>query len=103
MIALLWACALPEPVERAAVLANPLATIDRAVDTTPFVGDAAEVRAASGYEYVRIGERWVVGLAKGVEVGAAVEVTPIGVARDFRSRKTGHVYEELWFGVLRPR
>lgn len=103
MIALLWACSIPEPIEVAVAVGNPLSTIDRDVDRTPFSGAAEEVRAAGGYEYVRIGERWVVGLAKGVEVGTAVDVTPIGLARNFSSRRTGHDYDELWFAVLRPK
>lgn len=103
MIALLVAaCGVPESVEVAAVRANPLSSIDRDVDTTPFTGSADDVRAAGGYEYVLVGERWVVGLSKGVEVGDALTVKPIGVARDFTSHRTGDRYDELWFAVLKP-
>jgi hypothetical protein len=102
MWSLLLACSLPPQVETAAVLLNPLTTLDRAVDRTPVTAAADEVRAAGGYEYVRLGDRWVVGLAKGVRPGERVTATPIGRTRDFASRRTGHRYDELWFVVLAP-
>ncbi len=100
--ALLAGCAVPEPVEAAVVAANPLLELDRDIDRTPFSGVADEVRAAGGYEYVRIGERWAVGLAKDLAPGDALTVRPIGVAHGFASRRTGDRYDELWFAVLTP-
>lgn len=95
-------CAVPEAVEVAAVRANPLSTIERDIDRTPFAGEADEVRAAGGYEYVHVADRWVVGLSKGIAVGDALTVKPIGRARDFVSHRTGDRYDELLFAVLAP-
>ncbi len=99
LVLLLVACGAPA-VEATVVAANPLLSLDRDIDRTPFTGRADEVRAASGYEYVRIGDRWAVGLAKGVAPGDPVKAAPVGLARHFHSRQTGHRYPELWFSVL---
>ncbi|MEZ4322221.1 MAG: hypothetical protein R3F61_32410 [Myxococcota bacterium] len=103
MIALLLACALPPQVEAASVAANPMLTLDRTIDRTPIDGIAREVRSAGGYEYVALGDRWVVGLAKGIAPGDAVRAAPVGVAHDFHSSRTGDSYDSLWFSVLSKR
>ncbi|MEM6928427.1 MAG: hypothetical protein AAF602_15945 [Myxococcota bacterium] len=101
MIAVLGlvACGTP-PDELVQPVLNPLLAIDRSVDRTPFDGTVAEVRPAGGYLYLRVDERWVVGLAKPVTRGDQVTVSPVGIARAFTSRRTGDHYDELVFGVV---
>ncbi len=82
---------------------NPLLSIDRGGDRTPFDGTVREVREARGYLYLRVDERWVASLAKPLVPGDLVTVQPIGVAHAFTSRHTGHHYDELVFGVVSAR
>ncbi len=99
MIALvLAACSWEVAAEAAA--RSPLWSLDRSVDRTPFAGVVEERLDAGGYTYLRVGDRWVVGLDHGEQVGAVVEVKPLGLARDFRSARTGRTFDALWFGVV---
>ena len=81
---------------------SPLLSIDRSVDRTPFEGAVTERVAAGGYAYLRVNERWVVGLDHGLTEGNLARVEPIGVAHQFHSARTGRTFDELWFAVARP-
>jgi hypothetical protein len=93
VIALLIACGTVGP-------SNPLAGIER-VPAVPFTATVVERVDAGGYSYLQLDDgRWVVGLDKGHLPGHPVKVTPIGVAHDFESGRTGRTFATLTFGVL---
>jgi len=92
-----------------AAAANPMETLDRSVDRTAKDGYIAEMVAAGPYTYARVGlgqgddyeERWVVAMRGGLEEGDVVRVTPMGVRRDYTSKRTGLAFEELWFATVK--
>lgn len=94
---LLLACTTPQ------LPSNPLGAIERTPDAASFVGTVETRREAGGYTYYEVDETWVVSVGRPHGVGEAVEVRPIGRARDFHSARTGHTYEELLFAVVKSR
>lgn len=88
--------------------ANPLPALDRAVDRTPRDGFIAELVAAGPYTYALVGlgegdeyeERWVVAMRRGLEAGDVVRVTPMGLQRDYVSKRTGRTFDALWFATV---
>jgi uncharacterized OB-fold protein len=85
--------------------ANPLASLDRAVDKTPRQGAVVEVVPAGPYRYALVDfdgtERWVVSLRQSFDAGDRVRVVPSGLARDFESARTGMVFDELLFAAVK--
>jgi hypothetical protein len=89
------ACAAPPAI-------SPLATLRRTPEEPDRRGVVTEVVAAGGYAYLRVEERWYATVAKGIATGEQVRLDPIGVARDFHSRRTGRTFSELWFASVQP-
>ncbi len=89
IVALVLACATPPT--------NPLRDMELLADRTPIV-DTVNARIEAGdYVYLQLGERWTVGFDHGAHPGDRATATPIGIARDFTSKRTGRTFEELWF------
>ena len=76
---------------------NPLSKVDVAVDRTPFEATVSDRIEAGDYVYLQMGDRWTVGFDHGAEIGDRATATPIGVAHDFESARTGRTFETLWF------
>jgi len=98
-LVVLLCCAQPEP------LRSPLATLSDA--PPPFEGVVAEHVPVDGYTYAHVdplGDAppvWVASLETELAVGDAVAVTPLGLARDFRSRQLGRTFDSLLFVTIR--
>lgn len=109
-LVLLGACeadlsAVADRVE--AVAARPPLSDLEDVPATPFAGVVLEHADAGPYDYVRLalcdgGDRWVVGLDKGLVPGAYATVKPVGAQHAFASRRLARTFDTLWFGVLTP-
>jgi hypothetical protein len=74
----------------------------------PFAGVVEEEVPAGGYVYRRIraddGDlAWVVDLGVPGRVGERVKVRPFGLAHDFRSARTGRVFDSLLFAIVRSQ
>jgi len=98
-----WTTEAAAAVDQAAAH-NPLTSIERTPDEPAFAGVVTERRDAGGYTYYEVtGEtdaRWVVSVGPTHDRDATVSVRAIGRAHDFVSGRTGHRYDELWFGVV---
>ena len=93
------ACGVPSPERVAPAF---LAALDPA--GSAFSGTVVEVVPAGGYRYHLVedaaGDRtWVVSI-RPAELGAEVQVRPMGAARDFDSPRTGRHFDHLLFAVV---
>jgi hypothetical protein len=72
----------------------------------PFSGVVVEEVPAGGYVYRHVRTDadeldWVVDLGDPGLVGQRVKVRPFGLATDFRSARTGRVFDHLYFAIVR--
>jgi hypothetical protein len=98
-------------VDRAAAVAmtkNPFTEVEPPRDGDKLLrGEIVEILRAGTYTYASVAcddgtTRWVVTMRRGLSVGHRVDVTNMGVRRDFHSKRLDRTFDELVFGVVRP-
>jgi len=98
-------------VDAAAAVAmtkNPFTEVEPPRDGDKHLrGRIIELLRAGTYTYASVAcddgsSRWVVTMKRGLAVGHRVDVTNMGVQRDFHSKRLDRTFDELVFGVVRP-
>jgi hypothetical protein len=93
----------------AVVAKNPLGDLEKpAQGDERFAGRIADIERAGSYTYASIVDdrgnaRWVVTMRRGLAVGDQVEVKNMGLQRAFRSKRLDRTFDDLVFGVVRPK
>jgi hypothetical protein len=87
---------------------NPFADIAKpAPGDERFSGRVSELMRAGSYTYLYVtlddgNARWVVTMARGIELDASVTVSNMGTQKNFHSKRLDYSFDELVFGVVRP-
>lgn len=71
-----------------------------------FEGRVAERLAVGSYAYLRVeregaADAWVVAMRPRANVGDRVQISAVGRAENFDSKRLGRRFDELWFAVVR--